>query len=365
MTTFRLKTIALLSALLLSWLISLAPPQQAKETFLYPIEKDDKWGFIDQTGKIVIPPQFDTVSSFQDGLAQVIQQRKVAFIDTAGKIVLRPDFEIVRDFSEGFAAVNNGEKRNPIVGIILEPGRWGYIDKTGKLALPMRFTHAEAFSEGLAAVELDKHTGFIDRTGKMVLEVPLDVTLDFSEGIVGVLRSGRISYWDRTGTKLNTPPLDADSSYHSFSEGLATIATNGKSGYIDKTGKLVIPAEYEDAEDFSEGLAAAQVTGEMRWCPQENGSRYGSSKSFGYIDKTGKMIIAPKFDYASPFREGLASVSICSKRGFIDKTGKVVIALQFLEAFSFRGGLAQVRNSPRGPFTYIDKTGKIVWAPSK
>ena len=30
----------------------------------------------------------------------------------------------------------------------------------------------------------------------------------------------------------------------------------GKDGYIDKTGKLVIPAQFDDAKPFSEGLAA-------------------------------------------------------------------------------------------------------------
>jgi WG containing repeat len=361
----KYKTIALLGLLFLVSLPASLFAQQSKQPFLYPIVKDEKWGFIDQTGRVVVSPQFDSVDEFQDGLARVIDKGRVAFIDTSGKVVLRPEFEIVRDFSEGLAAVNNGQKRTSI-GLIVEPGRWGYIDKTGQLAIPMNFTHAEPFSEGLAAAGLDKRTGFIDRKGKMIFEVPLDATLEFSEGIVGVLLSGRISYFDSAGKKLITPPLDPSPSSHSFSEGLATIETGGKSGYIDKAGKLVIAAEFVDADDFSEGLAPAQVMSEMRWCAtDENGSRYGSPKSFGYIDKTGKMVIAPQFEYAAPFREGLARVSTCRKAGFIDKTGKVVIPLQFEEAFSFRGGLARVSNRGSEAFAYIDKTGKVIWPRSQ
>jgi len=345
--------------------LSLLASTQPKPTHLFPIVEKGKWGFIDETGRTVIAPQFDSADSFHDGLARVTEQGKVAFIDTSGKVVLRPDYQIVREFSEGLAAVNIGEKRNPNIGIIEDPGRWGYIDKTGQLVLPMKFTHAESFSERLAAVELDKQTGFIDRTGKMIFAAPLEVTLEFKEGVVGVLFKGAVSYYDRTGQKLTTPPLDYGPSYHSFSEGLATIDTNGKSGYIDKSGRLVIPAQFVDAEDFSEGLAAAQVMGEMCWCPAEaSGSRRGSPKSFGYIDKTGKMIIAPQFEYASPFSEGLARVSNCSKAGFIDNTGKVAIPLEYDEAFSFSGGLARVRKSGDENFSYIDKTGRVVW-PSK
>ncbi len=359
----RYKTITFIAVLCLFSI--LVPAQQSKETFLYPVQKEGKWGFIDQTGAIVIAPQFDSYSDFQDGLARMTQNDRVVFIDRAGKIVLKPDFQIVEDFSEGLAPVNNGEKRNRHIGLILETGRWGYIDKTGQLALPMKFTHAEAFREGLAAVELDKRKGFIDRAGKLLFELPFDVTMEFHEGVVAALLRGNLAYYDRNGKKLDTPPLDPGPSYHSFSEGLATIETNGKSGYINQAGKLVIPAEFLDAEDFSEGLAAVQVGGEMRWCPEENGSRRGSPKRFGYIDKAGKMTITPQFEYAGPFREGLANVCICSKWGFIDRKGQVVIPLQFDGAIAFRGGLARVTTTIDRAVRYIDKTGKIVWPPAK
>jgi len=47
-------------------------------------------------------------------------------------------------------------------------------------------------------------------------------------------------------------------------------------------------------------------------------------KKYGYIDKTGKIVIEPKFDNAWSFSEGLARVKIDDKDGYIDKTGKYV-----------------------------------------
>jgi len=38
---------------------------------LFRIERHGKWGFIDRTGKVVIPAQFDGASDFFDGLAPV------------------------------------------------------------------------------------------------------------------------------------------------------------------------------------------------------------------------------------------------------------------------------------------------------
>lgn len=45
---------------------------------------------------------------------------------------------------------------------------------------------------------------------------------------------------------------------------------------------------------------------------------------WGYIDKTGKVVIEPQFDRAAGFSEGLAFVWIGNKGGWIDKTGNII-----------------------------------------
>ena len=66
---------------------------------------------------------------------------------------------------------------------------------------------------------------------------------------------------------------------------------NDKVGFMDKAGRQVIPPRYNDAQPFSEGLAAVKL-----------GDKYG------YIDRSGKMVIPPQFEDAGPFSEGLAPV---------------------------------------------------------
>jgi hypothetical protein len=52
---------------------------------------------------------------------------------------------------------------------------------------------------------------------------------------------------------------------------------------------------------------------------------------------------------------------------YIDKTGKIVIQPKFDAAEDFSSGLAQVRigDWETGKYGYIDKTGKYVWKPSR
>ena len=56
-----------------------------------------------------------------------------------------------------------------------------------------------------------------------------------------------------------------------------------------KTGTYAISPQFEEAEDFSEGLASVKVGGE--------------DGKWGFIDKTGKMVINPQFDEVRYFSE--------------------------------------------------------------
>lgn len=350
-------------------LILLAPVhvRSQQNERLFPVSKDGQWGFIDRSGKVVIPPQFDDAREFHEGLALVTAGKKKQFIDTSGRVVIdATKYDVVNDFSEGVAAVNIGQTRIANIGLIGQPGKWGYMDKTGKLVIPMEFTHAEDFSEGLAAAGSGDHLGFIDHTGKLIFEVPLDVTLGFHDGIVGVLYRGSVSYFDRAGKKIPVATEYGPKS-HSFSEGLVPMQTKGKWGFMNPAGQLVIPATFEDAKDFREGLAPVKVKGELVWCPAgAEGNRSGSTMRWGYVDKTGKIVITPSFESAEPFSEGLAEVHNCNESFFIDRTGKAVIS-GFTYASSFSGGLARFELLKESQLLsgYVDKAGKIVWGPAK
>ena len=106
---------------------------------------------------------------------------------------------------------------------------------------------------------------------------------------------------------------------------------NGKCGYINKEGKFVINPKFNYAWSFSEGLARVRIGDE------ETGK-------YGYINKEGQFVIKPQFYYAGYFSEGLAEVSIDGEKyGYINKEGQFVIKPQFDYAGSFSEGLAKVR----------------------
>lgn len=113
--------------------------------------------------------------------------------------------------------------------------------------------------------------------------------------------------------------------------------------YIDRGGRTVIDAgRYQRVGGFSEGLAGVYLAG----------------RGWGFIDKTGKVVIEPQFEAGGSFSEGLAVVVVKGKSGFIDKTGRVVIEPVYDTAYSFSEGVAV---AVKGDESYlIDKAGQKV-----
>jgi hypothetical protein len=63
---------------------------------------------------------------------------------------------------------------------------------------------------------------------------------------------------------------------------------------------------------------------------------------YGYLDSSGKLVIACRFDGAASFSEKRAAVLQDGKWGFIDPAGELAIPPQFDSADFFANGLARV-----------------------
>ena len=374
---------------------------------LFPILTYQGWGYINDTGHVVIKPQFRDVGPFfeERACAVTTDGGKTGYIDETGKMVFETPLYLcfafdTEGFSEGLAAVKVPEKLGyldktgksstpPAHRSVIAAEKWGYLDKTGKVAIKLQFHSAESFSEGLAAITTNDtyKVGYIDKTGKIVIEPQFEAGWPFAEGLAKVKMTRKYGYIDKMGTVVIPPQfLEA----RKFSEGLAAVTTDGlRWGYIDRAGHYVIDPQFGEARDFSEGLAAVVIglsateyqeglTAELGAAELTKGlSTVVRKGTWGYLDKTGAVVISPQFYSAKDFSEGLAIVSrtfpiggteiLTWKYGYIDRTGAVVLPPRFSHAEAFSGGLAYV-STPFLEFGcevsrsgYVDKRGRYIW----
>jgi len=128
----------------------------------------------------------------------------------------------------------------------------------------------------------------------------------------------------------------------SFSEGLAAVRMGCKWGYINTTGDVVIDPQFDDIPgEFSEGLVRISRYDKD---PDLNKTDdiFFIRSMFGYADRSGNIVIEPRYRQADNFSEGLASVGSDKKCGYIDINGNIVIDFIFDSASPFVNGQAVV-----------------------
>ena len=320
---------------------------QEESSRLYPIKQNSKVGYIDNTGKIVIEPQFDAGWKFSEGFACVVVDGKTGFIKESGEYLVKPQFNssygCYDEFREDFASVSIGNSRK-IKGKWVDESKWGFIDTSGKITFFSGFTFLSDFREGLAFFQKGGRTGYLDKNFNIAIEPKFKSAGDFYQGRARATDfDGSEYYIDKSGRKLFENRDGCD-----FQNGMACFNVKGKWGYINLDGEIVIKAQFEEGHYFSDnGLAGVKV-----------------GDKWGFIDRTGKFIIEPQIDEVGEFSEGLAAVEMNGKTGFIDEAETLIIPLQFDKwVYWFKDEISEVRVG--GKVGYIDKSGKFIWQPSK
>jgi hypothetical protein len=188
--------------------------------------KGGKWGFIDKTGKEIIPAQFEKTYDFSEDLAYVYKSLKWGFINKQGKEIIQFQYQpqplAVGKFINGLAKVR---KNN------LE----GWVDRNNNMRIKFTYPTARDFNERMCGVKTGAKWGFIDITGKLAIPATYDDVLDFHDGMAAVRMGAKWGFSDTKG--VMKIPAKYDEIKMNFVRGIAEVRDGELYYYIDKTGK--------------------------------------------------------------------------------------------------------------------------------
>lgn len=294
---------------------------------LAAVRKNDKWGFVDKTGTVVIPLEYDDVSDFKDGLAVVCKNNSWDLLDNTGKAVLSlgSSYQSVGLFTEGMAVVYGWN------------GKYGAINRSGQLVVPLDYDILNAFSDGLSCAgkisgvdvygDPTYKFGFLDTSGRTVIPLEYDIVADPTS---------------------DQAPFYGNYSESAFFKGMAGVgkSESGENndymwGFIDKTNKVVIPLEYNSIE--------RSFDSDTVWLLNRD---YKAS----VMDLSGNLLIpldynfmwrSPKYGDSGVFFDDIAAVSKNGKWGYMDRSGKILLPLEYDEVSYASGGMGVVRQGSR------------------
>ena len=302
---------------------------------LRPVACNGKWGYVNENGDLIIPYKFDQAGEFNDGIASVTMIEDNMYYE-----------DYINEEGEqifGWHNIAEGEDLGAYSEGLIYLGNWywcdyyNYCDKYGNIILNGNYSSATNFKNGLALVSFDRSLcddrfcaqkwAFIDKTGNVVKKLDYTLIDSFSNGLAKVNKGA---------------------SFIDVGENIASGWAGGLFGYINEKGEEIIPPQYTNATEFSEGYAAVKTELEV-WI---------------FIDTTGRRMSkrvyeSIKCNSVYGFRNGYAPVCNYNKWGYIDIFGIEYIPIQFEEVTHFNdSGLATVMLN--GMWGLIDCAGNTI-----
>ena len=273
--------------------------------------ENNKFGFVDNEGNIVIPPVFDWTTGFEKGMARAKYNGYWGYIDELGEFVIDPIYADLGFFDENGMAYACFE------------GQYGYINRKGEWVIEPEYDRAYEFdSNGLGRVVKNEKYGLIDTNGNYVLRPTYDTIYYFQNGLAAIIEDDEYGYINEKGECVIKPQFEnTDCHFGGYADnGLCFVKEFGLWGIIDETGEYVVQPKFEDVGYWNyNGLAPAKL--DDKW---------------GYINNHGKFVIDAQFDGCSGFSaEGYAFVCIYdqddgkNQYGVIDRKGRYIIDLTY------------------------------------
>ncbi|WP_216828584.1 WG repeat-containing protein [Alkalihalobacterium elongatum] len=237
------------------------------------------YGYLDRSGREVLPLQYQYANDFKDGTALVrLADQNHALIDKEGTIINTYPYPIMSGFSEGLS---------PFRKSFDDP--YGYINEKGDIVIQPQFSTAQLFHGGTAVVNvidgISNRYGLIDKEGNIIISAQYNDILQLEADRVAL---GKAIDTDKPymgsvyAIATSDGELLSDFQYHTvslFKDGLSSVTQDQYTFFIDRTGKR------------AKNYPVVQGTGTLSL---ENGIiKAFVDQRVMYYDRSGKLIWKP------------------------------------------------------------------------
>jgi hypothetical protein len=294
-----------------------------------PFCVDGKWGYKNAKKEVVIEAKLDYeyCQTFKDGLALVSKRSGYGYIDVSGKEVIPCSYIDASNFYQGRAVVQ--KELN---------GKWFFINRLGNAVFKNSFDNAWCYYDSIAIILRDTLYYFIDWNGQVKFGRGFDYIEQFQEGFAVAEEAGseRFTYINKSGE----PQFGNTYKYATaFYNGTAWVHDGSQYVLIDSRGKVRNPFPYLPKVNSDRELKTSTWFNQGVCCVKDT----VSDKYFFLNDQYQR--VSPYYDFASPFdNQPYAIASDSTGDYYIDNTFRKVFDQVHLNADTWNPPFTWVQN---------------------
>lgn len=304
-------------------------PEKLAVSNYYPVYTNEKWGVIDQTGKIIIEPTYDemiTIPSVKNDLFICVYDvdytndtYKTKVIDSKNKEKFT-GYDLVE-------VIENKDSNNILwyeeeVLKVNKDGKYGLIDYNGKEILPIQYDSIEAL-EGVKnsfVIKKEEKVGLCDNRGDIIIEPEYKeikaIGDDYKNGYVVVNSDNKYGLIDFTKqiileTKYEeVKPVVASNMY--------VVKENGKLKVINKDLETLVENKFDDVKQLN----------------NEN-IVFVKNKKYGIMNVEGNIKTKAEYDSIEYIFDNYYIAKKSSKYGIINVENETILPFDY-ERISYR-----------------------------
>lgn len=204
--------------------------------------RDGLYALLDSTGTQLQTYPYEQMSGLSEGLISFKRtyQDKAGYVDVAGSIVIKPQFGMALPFQGGRAVVNaSNDYKN----------RYGLIDKTGKYIIPPRFNDINQLGGNRASIgrAINPEQPFVGSTyaiadtvsGQIMTDYQYDTVNNFKGEYSSVTQGIKSFFINKSGRQAKDLPVIDGIGTLSIEGQLVKAFVDQRLSYYDKNGNLV------------------------------------------------------------------------------------------------------------------------------
>jgi len=307
-----------------------------------PVKLNGKWGIVGENGYIM-PCEYDSQFNFSEpvkGTIKIVKNNKYGLIDNTGKILVPCKYENINQ------AIINGRF------VYWKNKKMGIDNVNGETIIPPEYDMVtDLWNLNMILVKKDNKYGVYNISGKIICPLISNTEPKYEAAeklLLGNNETGAFIF-DFNGNLV--AKIEGATEINQFQNGLAKITIENLSGFVNNKGIVVIPCKYNSIEAFSSPDYLARAERNKQW---------------GLVSQKGEEIIPCVYEYVFELSDGLICAEKDGKWGYINIKNEIVIPFKYSKAYSFSDGEAEIvdgtefhgkidKNEKRISENYFDK----------
>lgn len=252
---------------------------------ILPAQKNKTQYQLVKTSGETVTPMYDYIRKFRGICTVFHMDDKTGFIDSIGNVIIPPIYD--RGWETYF------KNESVLLLNVKKDGKWAHANSRYEVVTPFVYDSIILRSPDMLSAKKDGYWGLIDTLGNERTPFIYDEIINYKFDFGLVEKDGSISVIYKNGTRVSPPGNDKvefpriSTFFHNRESGLIALRINGKEGVVDSTGQVILPFIYESIGDRSEeglyGLTLREKT-------------FRNKAESGLIDHQGRIILEPVYE---------------------------------------------------------------------